>query len=85
MRSYANDPPFAGSGLETALEQDTPEPGPLACLGMPFVGTHTGSHLCSFQAVKDTYSAAAVLCSPGPLSPPLTSLADLKVKESRLK
>lgn len=35
--------------------------------------------------VKDTYSAAAVLCSPGPGSPPLTALADLKVKECRLK
>lgn len=85
MRSYANDPPFAGSGLETALKQNTPEPGPLACPRTPFVGAHTGRCLCRFQAVKDTYSAAAVLCSPGPVSPPLTALADLKVKECRLK
>lgn len=48
---------------------------------MPFVGRPAGSHLCRYRTEKDTYSAAAVLCSPGPVSPPLTSLADLKVKE----
>ena len=56
---------------------------------MPFVGQEPQecqkATCATLRIWKGTYSAAAVLWSPGRVSPPLTSLVDLRIKQNKPK